>query len=152
MNYHFIKVTKFICISTCFINNVYKYPITRIIMDKKYQKTVLTCILIVYAFIMIIGAIIPNPEGVPVFSGNTKIFHFLGFIVLSVIVFKTFELYRFKYKKTLSSIALIIFIILTEVLQLLVHTRHFSYKDMLIDAAGCLIGFVIYKIILRYNK
>jgi VanZ family protein len=114
-------------------------------MDKKYQKIGLTCILIVYALIMMIGSIIPNPEVVPVFSGNTKYFHFFGFIVLAAIVFKTFELYKFRYKKTLSSIVLMLFIVLTEVLQLAVSTRHFSYKDMLIDLAGCIIGFLIYK-------
>ena len=124
-------------------------------IDKKHQKVILTCILVVYAMIMVIGAIIPNPQDVPVFSGNTKYFHFFGFIVLSVIAFKTFELYKFKYKKTLSSIVLIIFIITTEVLQLAVKTRHFSYGDKLIDAAGCVIGFfiyIIYKMISEHTR
>ena len=105
----------------------------------------LTLILLVYVMLMIAGAIIPNPSDVPLFSGNTKYFHFLGFIVLAIIVLKTFELYKFKHKYILSGIALAFFIFLTESLQLLVPTRHFLYTDMLIDAAGCIIGWGLYK-------
>ena len=114
-------------------------------MNKKFQKNILTTILIIYALVMIIGAIIPNPSAIPVFSGNTKYFHFLGFIVLTIMVFKTFELYKFKRKSMLSIIMLIVFIILTEVLQLFISTRHFAYTDMLIDFFGCLIGWGIYR-------
>ncbi|MGV8086491.1 MAG: VanZ family protein [Candidatus Woesearchaeota archaeon] len=114
-------------------------------MIEKHQKSILTCILIVYALIMIVGAIIPNPTNIPVFSGNTKYFHFFGFIILTAMIFKTFELYRFKYKNILSIIAVFGFIILTEILQLFISTRHFSYTDMLIDLSGCIIGWGIYK-------
>jgi VanZ family protein len=114
-------------------------------VNKQYQKTLLTIILVGYVFLMIIGAIIPNPSNVPVFSGNTKYFHFFGFIVLSIMVFKTFELYRFKYKNTLSIISLMVFIYLTEILQLFIGTRHFAYTDMLIDATGCLVGYGVYR-------
>lgn len=114
-------------------------------MKTTHQKTILTILLIVYVIAMIIGAIIPNPSDIPVYSGNTKYFHFFGFIVLAIMVFKTFELYKFKHKNILSVILLIFFIILTESLQLLISTRHFAYTDMLIDAAGCLIGYGLYK-------
>ena len=127
------------------INNFYKTFLIYMIMKHKYQKALLTCILIAYTLVMIIGAIIPNPSDVPVFSGNTKYFHFVGFIVLAIMVFKTFELYKIKHENILSIIALIFFIILTEVLQLFVSTRHFAYTDMLIDTCGCLIGYGIYR-------
>jgi VanZ family protein len=118
--------------------------------NSKYQKTLLTSILVVYALAMIIGAVIPNPQDVPVFAGNTKYFHFFGFIILSLIMFRTFQLYNIKRKNLWTVIALSVFIFLTEFLQLFVSTRHYSYLDMLIDASGCLIGWGLYKWI--YSK
>lgn len=117
-------------------------------MDKKHQKWLLTSLLVVYALIMIIGAIIPNPQDVPVFSGNTKYFHFFGFIILSVIIFRTFQVYKTNNVWPIFTLAA--FIVLTEVLQLFVKTRHFAFTDMLIDAVGCLIGWGLYKWI--YSK
>jgi VanZ family protein len=114
-------------------------------MDDKARKTILTVVLVLYVIAMIIGAIIPNPGAIPVFSGNTKYFHFIGFIILAIIILKTLELYKFKHKYILSAIALVFFIYLTESLQLFVPTRHFLYTDMLIDAAGCIIGWGLYK-------
>jgi VanZ family protein len=119
-------------------------------MDKRFQKMVLTCALIVYALVMIVGAIIPNPEDVPLFAGNTKYFHLIGFIILSLMVFRTLQLYKVRRKNTLSIVLLVFFIVLTEVLQLFVSTRHFSLYDMLIDMIGCAVGWGLYKLI--YNK
>jgi len=119
-------------------------------MKKKSQKVLLTLILIVYALIMFIGAIIPNPQSVPVFAGHTKYFHFFGFMILSLIMFRTFQLYNIKYKNTWTIVLLAAFIFLTEFVQLFVSTREFAFTDMLIDAAGCLIGWGLYKWI--YSK
>lgn len=119
-------------------------------MNKKSQKTVLTLILIVYAIIMMIGAIIPNPQDIPVFAGHTKYFHFFGFILLSLIMFRTIQLYNIKNKNTWTIAILAVFIFLTEFVQLFVSTREFAFTDMLIDAVGCLIGWGIYKWI--YSK
>jgi VanZ family protein len=120
-------------------------------MHPKSQKKLLTAVLIVYALVMIVGAIIPNPQDVPVFAGNTKYFHFIGFAVLSLVVFRTFQLYKIKYKNTWSMILLGFFIVLTEVLQLFVSTRHFAFFDMLIDLSGCVIGWALYKLVYK-NK
>jgi len=128
----------------CIINKFYKHPSTYLFMDMRHQKIVLTILLIAYALVMIIGAIIPNPQDVPVFSGNTKYFHFIGFLVLAMIVLKTFEVYKFKHNYILSMSVLLLFVLLTESLQLLVSTRHYSYIDMLIDIGGCMTGWVIY--------
>jgi VanZ family protein len=114
-------------------------------MKKYLKKLMLTSVLVLYVLAMIIGAIIPNPQDVPVFSGNTKYFHFFGFIILAIITLKTLELYNFKQKYILSAILLVLFIFLTECLQLLVSTRHFRYTDMLIDALGCIIGVGLYR-------
>jgi len=119
-------------------------------MDKKYQKWLLTVILAVYAIIMIVGAIIPSPEDVPVFSGNTTYFHFFGFMILSAMIFRTLQLYGMKHKYIVGAIILAIFIILTEALQLFVSTRQFSAADMVIDAIGCIIGWGLYRWI--YSK
>jgi VanZ family protein len=119
-------------------------------MNKKYQKTLLTTILIVYALAMILGAIIPNPEDIPVFSGHTKYFHFFGFIILSIMIFRTFQLYDLKRKNYFSIALLALFVVLTEFLQLFISTRHFAFTDMLIDASGCLIGWGLYRWI--YSK
>ena len=94
---------------------------------------------------MIFGATISNPNSIPGFGGNTKIFHFIGFIILAIMVLKTFELYQFKQKYVLGLIFIVVFAYITEWLQLLVPTRHFLYTDMLIDIAGGLIGVAVYR-------
>jgi len=94
---------------------------------------------------MVVGAIIPNPQDVPVFSGHTKYFHFFGFLLLTVIMFKTLDLYNCQHKNVLAIVLLAIFIFLTEFLQLFTATRHYSYWDMLLDAVSCLIGWGLYK-------
>jgi VanZ family protein len=114
------------------------------------MKIVFTVILVAYVLLMIVGAIIPNPQDVPIFSGNTKYFHFLGFLVLSMMVLKTLDLYSCKHKNWISAVLLAVFIFLTEFLQLFVSTRHYSYWDMLIDLGGCILGWGLYKWI--YSK
>ena len=117
-------------------------------MNKSHQKILFTAVLVCYVLLMIIGAIIPDPQDVPVFAGNTKYFHFFGFILLAIIVYKTLNLYKCKHENLLAVVLLAVFIVLTEVLQLFVSTRHFSFFDMLIDAAGCAVGIGVYKWIL----
>lgn len=119
-------------------------------MDTKHQKIVLTGILVVYALAMVIGAILPNPQDVPVFSGNSTYFHLFGFVVLSVMIFRTLQLYGVRHKYIFGMMLLSVFIILTEALQLLVSTRSFSVADMIVDAVGCLIGWGLYSWI--YSK
>ena len=117
-------------------------------MQKLLNKYLLTVILVIYVALMIFGAIYPHPENIPGLGGNTKYFHFLGFILLMILVLKTFEIYRFKHRYILSVIFVAFFIYLTEFLQLFVSTRHFLYTDMLIDVAGAAIGGGLYKWIL----
>jgi VanZ family protein len=123
-------------------NNVYKAAITLKNMNKKHWLTIIS---ILYIIAMIIGAIIPNPSAVPGFSGNTKIFHFIGFFILAIMVLKTIELYKFKHYYILGALCLLMMIYITEWLQTLVPTRHFLYTDMLIDGAGCLLGLGVYR-------
>ena len=98
---------------------------------------------------MLFGAVYPHPENIPGFGGNTKYFHVLGFLVLSIIVLKTFDLFKFKHSYMLAILFILIFSILTESLQLLVPTRHFLYTDMLIDIAGAVVGIVAYRLLLH---
>ena len=118
-------------------------------MDKKHQRIILTVGVAAYVILMIVGAVIPNPDSVPVFSGHTKYFHFFGFILLSGLVFRMLELYNVKRKELYSFTSLALFIVLTEFLQLFVITRHPLFTDMIIDGIGCLIGYGVYRIIFR---
>jgi len=113
-------------------------------MDKRHLKVLLTSIFVVYALIMIIGAIIPYPEDIPIYSGNTGYFHLFGFMVLSVIIFRILDLYEIRYRTFWALFLLALFITLTEVLQLLVSTRNASFVDMFIGIAGGLIGWGLY--------
>jgi VanZ family protein len=117
-------------------------------MKKRTLRIILTSVLLIYAFAMVIGAAIPNPSAVPGFSSHSSYFHFFGFMVLSIIAFKTFELYNIgrKSRFPLAAAAILLFLILlTEFLQLFVATRHFSVMDMLIDVCGCVIGWAVYR-------
>jgi VanZ family protein len=108
------------------------------------NKTILTIILILYAALMIVGAVIPNPSSIPLYGDNTKIFHVLGFIVFAFLLFLTFSSYKNKYYYSYAIAVLLVFIYLTELLQLLTKSRHFSVYDMLIDIFGALIGILAY--------
>ncbi|MFH1174396.1 MAG: VanZ family protein [archaeon] len=113
-------------------------------MQRTQQKLIFTLILSVYVLFMIVGALLPDPSLVPLFSGNTPYFHFFGFVVLAFITFKTVEFYECKHNVMLSASILLFLIVLTEVIQLLVSTRQFSLTDMLVDAGGCIVGGAVY--------
>jgi len=114
-------------------------------LNEYAQKVLLTIVLVIYIGLMIFGAAYSKPQDIPVFSGHTKYFHFFGFGVLAILVLKAFELYKFKHKLVLSAIVVVLFAIFTEYIQLFTVAREFAYTDMLIDVAGGILGWGLYK-------
>ena len=110
-------------------------------MNKRF---ILTLFSICYILLMVFGAAYPHPDSIPGFGGNTKIFHFLGFALLAVFVLKTLQLYEFKHPFVIGIIFMLVFIYFTEFIQLFTG-RDFAYFDMLIDAAGMIVGLGVYK-------
>ena len=121
-------------------------------MKQKHQKMLLTFMFILLFCTMIFGALTPNPSIIPLFSGNSEYFHFFGFMVLTIMIFKTFELYSIKHEILIPIVTLISFSVLSEVAQIFISTRHFSYKDIIINLSGCLIGYLVYSGIFCTHK
>ena len=112
------------------------------------NKKVLLMLTILYACLMLFGAVWPNLGGIQALKDTIKVWHLLGFMVLAILILKTLESYKYRRKYTFSGILCIIFIYFTEWVQTFSPTRHFMYTDMLIDLCGVILGFLFYKFVL----
>lgn len=119
-------------------------------MPFKYQVSV--CNQIGFKFFLFLSlalvtwqALSPVQEGQPAII-NDKVAHLLVFFVLSFIADHAYSLSRFTFTKAASLLSYGLFI---EIMQLFVPTRHFSWLDLLADAAGILLFFVIYRFLIE---
>lgn len=112
-------------------------------MNKKLWMTV---ILVVYIIVMIIGAIITTPGDIKAVNNNDKLLHFMEFYVLSIILLKTLQVYDFKHHYIIGVVVALLFIPVSELIQMLTPSRSFSYYDMLADLLGVIAGLVAFKL------
>ena len=88
------------------------------------------------------------PDGTaPSFRGFDKIVHFTQFFIFAIILFMFLQQYIKKHKNIYITGILIGIIILslTEISQLFITTRHFSFYDLLANFLGFTSGVVIHK-------
>jgi VanZ family protein len=109
------------------------------------KKIFWTTSLIVYILLILFGALLPNPSSIKMFGSHIQYFHLIGFMILSLILLKTLDVFGFRRIFIITLIFGIAFSYITEILQLLVPTRSFTYADMLTDIVGIVIGMVIYR-------
>jgi VanZ family protein len=113
-------------------------------MKNDVKKTVFLLLLIAYIIILIIGAVITIPSGVV--SGNDKLFHFLEFFGLSIILLETLQMYNFKHYYIIGAIFVLLFVPFSEYIQTFTSIRTYSYYDMLADLSGIIVGFTLFKL------
>ena len=108
-------------------------------MEKKH---ILTSLLVLYIFMILIGTLLPR-VGYPLVRNYDKFFHFVEFLILAFLLMKTLFAYKPKNIYAIAIFVSILIIILSEVVQLFVPSRSFSYWDMAFDAMGATIGFIL---------
>lgn len=116
------------------------------VMNKKRLYIIL---ILAYVAAMFYLALTPAvPGGFP--SYTDKLVHLGEFFVLTLIVLKASEIYRFKnYSLVLAVIVLVA--ILTETAQLFTAYRTFSFLDLIADVIGIMLGFIVKRFIFDKN-
>lgn len=110
-------------------------------MQKKY---IFTIMLLSYIFLIIFFAVsksVPTPP----LKNQDKILHFLEFLILAALLYKTFSIYNIKYPKLTAVIIGILFAAVSEIIQIYIPGRSFSSLDFLADIMGITIALVIWK-------
>jgi VanZ family protein len=112
------------------------------------RKHLIFIVLIIYIVLLFIGATIYIPnDTTPSFRGFDKIVHFTQFFIFAIILL----LFLQNYKKTHKNIYIIgaligiIVLSLTELSQIFITYRHFSFYDLVANFLGFTSGMVIHK-------
>lgn len=114
----------------------------RILMKKiaAFKFTLLSGVLIIIALLLPSSSFRKAPS----FIGIDKVVHFFLFFIFTLAYLLEFRRYSGKLPGYLHSIAFVLlFIIGSEVLQLLTPTRRFELLDMLFDASGAAVAFLV---------
>jgi VanZ family protein len=107
------------------------------------RKIVLTVISVIYLIILLIGAFAVNLGSEESSPGSDKGLHFMGFLVLILLLIFTLKDYTQKRVYLKSLIAAIITGIIIEVVQLFIPARTFSWYDIVADLGGIFLGMVL---------
>lgn len=105
--------------------------------------------------LIIIALLLPSSSfrKAPTFIGIDKVVHFFLFLIFSLAYLLEFRRYSGKLPGYFHSIAFILlFIIGSEVLQLLTPTRRFEVLDMLFDASGAAVALLAVKAVRSFKK
>jgi VanZ family protein len=98
------------------------------------------------ALLIIVALLLPSSvyRGAPRFFGIDKIAHFALFFLFAVCYLTEYRRYNGRMPSLPHGILLVVvFILSSELLQLLTATRHFEFMDMAFDAAGAGAAFAI---------
>ena len=98
------------------------------------------------ALLIIVALLLPSSvyRGAPRFFGIDKIAHFALFFLFAVCYLTEYRRYNGQMPSLPHGILLVVvFILSSELLQLLTATRHFEFMDMAFDAAGAGAAFAI---------
>lgn len=98
------------------------------------------------AVLILIALLLPSSmyKGAPNFFGIDKVAHFALFFLFAICYLTEYHRYNGKLPSLPHGIILVVvFILSSELLQLLTATRHFELLDMAFDAAGASAAFVI---------
>lgn len=100
------------------------------------KKILFTVLLVVYTIAMFAAAALDQVAQIPSGFGSDKIIHFTEFFILMLILLKTFSYYSFKRQWLAALGVAITLAILSEVVQIFVPSRNFSYYDLIADLLG----------------
>ena len=113
------------------------------IMAKEWIKHASLAILVLYVSLIMAFAVIPGVAGSEIVSQNDKLLHFLEFFLFSIILTITLYLYKVKYLYSYAIAISAIIIFASELIQIPVSARTFSWLDILAGITGAIIGIII---------
>ncbi len=106
------------------------------------QKKMLVFILILYSVAMFLLSIIPQVgEMIP--DPYDKIVHFAGSFFLALIIMQLFLSYGVRHRHLLLLFTVMVLAVISEVIQIPIPERTFSYFDMLADLSGTVVYIII---------
>jgi VanZ family protein len=116
-------------------------------VERKYKVLGITAVLVLYIALLFVGAVIKVPAEISSITNGDKIIHFMEYFILALVLFKSLQLYKLKKINiyVLGIIIGIVFMLLSETVQLFVPGRSFSFYDMLADFMGFIIGMGVFK-------
>jgi VanZ family protein len=114
-----------------------------------YKFTILSACLILVALLLPSSSI---PK-IPTFFGIDKVAHFLLFLLFTLSYVLEFKRKNKKLPGLLHSTLLVfVFIVVSELLQLLTSSRHFEFMDMVFDAGGATAAFLAIRMVIGPQK
>jgi VanZ family protein len=84
------------------------------------------------------------PSGLEPVASKDKLLHFTEFLAFSLILFNVLQVFKVKKIYVSGLMTCVVFIVLSEVVQMFVPNRTFSYLDMLADFAGVIVGTAVF--------
>jgi VanZ family protein len=101
-------------------------------------------LLIIYIIALFYFATKPHIEKLVPNIGYDKILHFTEFFVFAILLLKTLDLYHVKYASLVFFGICFVIGIISEIVQVLVPSRTFSWLDYTADILGIVSAFIIY--------
>ena len=96
------------------------------------MKKLFTVALIVYVVALLALSVTPGINT----GSYDKAFHLIEFFILTALMLKTLSYYDLPFKTVLTFLVVIVLVVASELLQLYVPTRTFSFKDMIANSFG----------------
>jgi len=109
------------------------------------NKIVMSIVFLLYISLLFIGATISVPSNLSIVSNNDKLLHFSEFFFLSILLFLVLQSYKTRNIYMKGVVLGVLFILLSEGVQILTQTRTFSFYDMIADILGFTIGIGVFK-------
>ena len=109
------------------------------------RKALMIGILLVYVALLIVGAVVSTPAQIQQVNNLDKLFHFVEFLILAVLLLKTLQAFKFKNTYALSIIFGLLLMIFTEWIQSFIPYRTSSIVDFAFDAAGFAAGMLVFR-------
>ena len=106
------------------------------------KKVIFTAISLIYVIILFIGGSIARLDS-GALQGSDKVLHFVGFFILTILLYLTFKNYKLKSPLIISFIIAFLIGIIIELIQLGIPSRAFSFLDLLADVIGIVFASVI---------
>ena len=106
------------------------------------RKLIFTLLFLLCTAAIIVIASLPNVGKMP-FSNFDKLVHFAEFFILTLILGNSILLYNPKNKALLLFAISFGIAIISELIQLPIKTRSFSYYDLLADLAGIALAYAL---------
>ena len=107
------------------------------------MKHIYAFITIIYIIFLMVMAVIPNLNDIDQVRSNDKVFHFIAFFILTILMYQTILSCQINYGILVTALLVFAFSFLNENIQKFVNGRTFNPADMTANAIGIVLGIII---------